>query len=177
MFGQEDQTLRIPSRKFFLIASSITLFLLAACAPGKPGSIVLGLGTTKDNCGTTICCTNCPLIEVVRVIDGDTFVGSGNQRVRLFRVDTPERGEKCFGEATDRLEELASDQVRVELGPRGQDTYGRNLFYVYTEDGRSIDELLVREGLAEAWRRDGQWRDLLVEAEHEAQGQDMGRLW
>ena len=27
--------------------------------------------------------------------DGDTFVTSGNQSVRLFGVDTPERGEKC----------------------------------------------------------------------------------
>ncbi len=96
------------------------------------------------------------------MIDGDTFTISENQSVRMFGVDTPERGEKCYREATARLRELAGDEVRVELGPRSQDRYGRLLYYVYTQDGDSIDEILVGEGLGEAWRRDGQHRELLV---------------
>ena len=100
---------------------------------------------------------------MLRVIDGDTFTNAGNQSVRLFGVDTPERGEKCYREATARLRELADGEVRVELGPRSQDRYGRLLYYVYTQDGDSIDEILVSEGLGEAWERDGQYRDLLVE--------------
>ena len=51
---------------------------------------------------------------------------------------------------------------RVELSPRSQDRYGRLLYYVYTQDGDSIDEKLIREDLGEAWTRDGQHRDLLV---------------
>ena len=47
-------------------------------------------------------------------------------------------------------------------GPRSQDRYGRLLYYVYTQAGDSIDEMLVSEGLAKAWTRDGQHRDLLV---------------
>ncbi len=47
--------------------------------------------------------------------------------------DTPERGEPCFEEATDRLRELAGDQVRIEFAPRSEDRYGRALFYVYTD--------------------------------------------
>ncbi len=82
--------------------------------------------------------------------------------MRLFGVDTPERSEKCYREATDRLRVLAGVEVRVELGPRSQDRYGRLLYYVYTQDGDSIDEKLVSEGLAKAWTRDGQHRDLLV---------------
>ena len=39
------------------------------------------------------------------------------RRVRLFGVDTPEQGERCYSEATERLKELAGDTVRVELGP------------------------------------------------------------
>ena len=58
--------------------------------------------------------------------------------------------------------ELARGEVRVELGPRGKDRYGRLLYYVYTQDGHSLDELLVSEGLGEAWTRDGPHRDLLV---------------
>ncbi len=100
--------------------------LLVACAtveaPGKateqPETIILGIGTTDGSCSTTLCCSNCPAIPVLRVIDGDTFVTSGSQSVRLFGVDTPERGEKCYREATARLRELAGGEVRVELGPR-----------------------------------------------------------
>ncbi len=147
--------------------------LLAACsvveAPGRateqPQTITLGIGTTDGSCGTTLCCSNCPAIPVLRVIDGDTFATTGNQSVRLFGVDTPERSERCYEEATARLRELAGDEVRVELGPRSRDRYGRLLYYVYTQDGDSIDEILVSEGLAKAWTRDGQHRDLLVGSE------------
>ena len=109
--------------------------LLVACAtveaPGRPTeqpeAITLGMGTTDGSCGTTLCCSNCPAIPVLRVIDGDTFVTSGSQSVRLFGVDTPERGEKCYREATARLRELAGGEVRVELGPRSRDRYERLL--------------------------------------------------
>ena len=78
--------------------------LLVACAtveaPEQPEAIVLGIGTTDGSCGTTLCCSNCPTIPVLRVIDGDTFTTTGDQSVRLFGVDTPERGEKCYKEAT-----------------------------------------------------------------------------
>jgi endonuclease YncB( thermonuclease family) len=83
-------------------------------------------------------------------------------------VDTPERGEPCYDEATDRLRELAGDSVRVEFGPRQGDQYGRILYYVYTMEGESIDEMLVREGLAQAWTRDGQHRVALVAAQEGA---------
>ena len=56
-------------------------------------------------------------------------------RVRLYGVDAPECGDQCFHEATDRLNELAEDDVRVELGPREMDAFGRVLAYVYTEAG------------------------------------------
>ena len=89
----------------------------------QPEAIILGIGTTDGSCGTTLCCSNCPTIPVLRVIDGDTFATSGNENVRLFGVDTPERGEKCYMEATVRLRELAGGEVRVELGPRSIDRY------------------------------------------------------
>jgi endonuclease YncB( thermonuclease family) len=67
--------------------------------------------------GTTLSCPDCPLVEVNRVIDGDTF-DSAWGRVRLFGVEAPERGDRCFAEATDRLRQLAGELVRVEHGPR-----------------------------------------------------------
>ena len=86
------------------------------------------------------------------MIDGDTFY-SPTSRVRLFGVDTPERGEKCYGEATKGLKELAGQAVRLEAGPRSQDQFGRSLWYVYAEAGDSIDETLITEGLGQAWTR------------------------
>lgn len=127
--------------------------------------------------GTTeLRCQACPTLEVSRVIDGDTF-DSPVGRVRLFGVDTPERGQRCFNEATERLSQLAGTTVRVETGPRDTDRYGRLLYYVYTADGASIDAALVREGLARAWTRDGRHRDTLVQMEREAQGSGVGCLW
>ena len=71
------------------------------------------------------------------------------------RCDTPERGQRCAAEATERMRELAGDTVRLGDGPRLTDTYDRTLAYVYTVDGISIDAAPIREGLGTAWMRDG----------------------
>ena len=55
-----------------------------------------------------------------------------DSRIRLFGVDTPELGEPCFAEATERFKDLAGEIVRVEFGSRQEDRYGRILYYVYT---------------------------------------------
>ena len=125
---------------------------------------------------TGLTCPDCSTLLVSRVIDGDTFESpAGN--VRLFGVDTPERGERCYRQATGGLRQLAGDMVRVQSGPRARDPGGRLLYYVYTMRGNSIDEILVREGLARAWTRDGQHRDALVRLERSAQRSGSGCLW
>ena len=125
---------------------------------------------------TNLRCPDCETIPVTRIIDGDTFV-SGETRIRLYGMDTPEIGEKCADEATERLKKLAGDAVRVERGPRLTDVYGRSLAYVYTESGLSIDELLVKEGLAVAWTRDGRHMDYLMDLERETKSEGIGCLW
>ena len=110
------------------------------------------------------------------MIDGDTL-DSPSGRVRLFGVDTPERGEPCATKATNRLSELAGGSVRLEDGPRLTDRFSRRLAYVYTEDGFSIDEILVREGLGIAWTEDGQHRDFLVGLERTTRRAETGCLW
>ncbi len=120
------------------------------------------------------------MVEVVMVIDGDTLgvlISNVTHRVRLFGVDTPERGEPCYYEATERLRQLAGDVVRVETGPRAADNYGRLLFYLYTTSGESIDAMLISEGLATAWTRDGQYRDLLASLERDSKMQVIGCFW
>ena len=127
-------------------------------------------------CETDLCCRHCDTLVVLQTIDGDTF-DTKLGRVRLYGADTPEAGEPCFRQATKRLVELARTTVRVESGPRTHDPYGRLLFYVYTEDGDSIDETLVGEGLALAWKQDGQHVDRLVGQEMDARRQGTGCLW
>ena len=118
--------------------------------------------------------------QVARIVDGDTLdvlIDGVKHRVRLFGVDTPERGEPCYKEATERTRQLSGDVVRIEAGPRKEDRYGRLLFYLYTEAGESIDTKLIQEGLGTAWTRDGQHRNGLIETETEARRNRSGCLW
>ena len=119
-------------------------------------------------------------VTVDRIIDGDTLdvlSALTGFRVRLFGIDAPEAGAPCAEEATQRLEVLADGSVRLLPDERLEDGNGRQLRYVFTADGRSIDAMLVAEGLAEAWRQDGHFRDDLVALEEAAQDARTGCLW
>lgn len=148
-------------------------------------SLTVGLAScagpqTIEEYQTKLRCSDCPIIQVIRVIDGDTFVsiiGGVRGRVRLFGVDTPERGMTCFSEASMGFRQLAGREVRVEPGPRGLDPGGRRLFYVYTVDGNSIDEIMIRAGLARAWTKDGQHRRGLTDWETTSRQSGEGCLW
>jgi len=172
----------LPPQINLLTVFGICLFTTACLATPTPAATpfpfaieIASPEPTIDifRCSTTICCRDCMAISVDLVIDGDTFQ-SANARIRLFGVDTPERGERCFTDATERFRELAGETVRVEFGPRQEDRYGRILYYVCTKEGESIDEILVREGFAKAWTRDGQHLDALVAAEEVARRDGRG---
>ena len=144
----------------FLIA-----FILVACSPNN-----------EPVYESRLKCPDCPFLKVSSIIDGDTF-DSERGRVRLFGVDTPERGQRCYQAATHRFRELAGDVVRFQFGPRLLDRSGRLLYYVYTSAGDSIDEALIREGFGRAWRQDGQHREYLYQEEAIANANDTGCLW
>lgn len=129
--------------------------------------------------------------DVVAVIDGDTLDldvpdgSSATTRVRLWGINTPERGrqgrpaETGAEAATERTQELALGQrVTLRLEPhrlRGQ--YGRLLAYVVLADGTILNERLLSEGLA---RADDRWphREVDRYAQLQRQAQREGRgLW
>ena len=118
---------------------------------------------------------------VERVIDGDTLVvtlAGRSQTVRLYGLQAPERDERCFAEATARLTDLSppGSVLLLHPGPRNDD--GRRLLrYGFLTDGLSPSAVLVSEGLAEAWHRDGQLRDQIVRLEGEAREAGRGCLW
>ena len=118
----------------------------------------------------------CPAVNVQGIVDGDTL-DSSRGRIRIYGIDTPERGQNCYSESTNRLKELAGRSVLIEAGDRATDPYGRSLFYLYTSNGDSIDEILIREGLARAWTGDGQYLQQLIEIESAARQSGEGCMW
>ena len=159
------------------IATTVFALLLAvACYSGNTSAT-----SSKPTIGpevpqTVINCMDCPLVDVNRVIDGDT-IDTRVGRVRFYGVDTPERGDTCFSEATAATERLAGGQVRLEDGPRFTDSFDRRLAYVYDASGNSIDVQLVAGGYARAWTQDGQHRDVLIGLEQTARDGRAGCLW
>ena len=120
-------------------------------------------------------CYNFRVIEINRVIDGDTIdvtIDLGfdlykKERVRVAGVDTPEKRtrdeeEKALGyDATNWLKEKlegaisGEDEliVRTEL-VGGVGKYGRLLGWLYIGDAEiSLNEQMIAEGLA--WEYDG----------------------
>ena len=98
---------------------------------------------------------------VVRWVDGDTvdldvdlgFHVRGMLRFRLTGINTPERGNPGWAEATARARELAPEGRHVlALTRKEGDKYGRWLAHIILEDGRTVNEVLLIEGLAVAYQ-------------------------
>jgi micrococcal nuclease len=88
---------------------------------------------------------------LARVIDGDTIECSSRTRVRFLLIDAPERDQGQFGAIATRGLRFLMDpgaRLRLELDVQEHDRYGRLLAYVYLPDGRMVNELMVRDGLA-----------------------------
>lgn len=122
---------------------------------------------------------------VERVVDGDTFVLSGGERVRLIGIDTPETVKpgtepEPFGpEASQFAKELLEGKrVRLEWDAERRDRYDRLLAYVYLEDGTFVNQLLVEEGYARTLTvpPNTRYAGQLARAEAEARQERKG-LW
>lgn len=122
-----------------------------------------------------------PTVRVTRVVDGDTVdVCCPQARVRLLGIDTPERGEWLFQEATAMTARLTSGQaVRMERCEEEEDQYGRLLRHLFVGE-RHVNRELVAAGLARAYifslRLNPCYAGDLLAAEGAAQRQRIG-LW
>jgi micrococcal nuclease len=97
------------------------------------------------------------LVEVVKVVDGDTIIVkiSGEKKsVRLIGINAPEINE-CFGkEATEKIKELIGNKkikLEADSSQDDKDKYYRLLRYVYLEDGTLVNKKLIEEGVAEEY--------------------------
>lgn len=71
-------------------------------------------------------------LTAARVIDGDTIVTSAGDTIRLAGIDTPERGQCGYSEATANLRRtLAGNALTLtKAGLTDRDKYGRLIRYV-----------------------------------------------
>ena len=119
------------------------------------------------------------LVEVVFVVDGDTVWIEGDEKVRLICIDTPEKEDEGFQEATNYLEDLLlNKEVRLEKDVSERDRYNRLLRYVYLEDGTFVNELIVRKGYGKAYpySPDTSKCPEIQEAEEKAKEEKLG-IW
>ena len=83
---------------------------------------------------------------VTRIIDGDTIevdIAGVLYRVRYLGIDTPERNQPGYDEATLANKDLVSDRtVELENDISETDRYGRLLRYVWV-NGDMVNALLV----------------------------------
>lgn len=128
-----------------------------------------------------------PECNVTGVIDGDTLIANylasvpTTESVRLLNVDTPEKGEPGYEEATEALSKLVEGkQVRLEFETPGKlerDRYGRILAYVLA-DGVNVNVELVRQGWSPFYTKygEGRYADEFRAAEQEARAAGRG-MW
>lgn len=110
---------------------------------------------------------------IVRVVDGDTVELDGKEKVRLIGIDTPEKFESAkLDKDSERsgkdkktiqaLGEKASEyaktlcegkKVWLEYDQTRTDKYGRTLAYLHLEDGKVVNEEILKAGFANAYTK------------------------
>lgn len=84
---------------------------------------------------------------VTVIIDGDTMELMGGDRLRLLSIDTPEKDEPFYVEATEFVRSLALGKIaRIEFADTRRDRYGRLLGYLYI-DSVFVNEAILENGL------------------------------
>lgn len=119
---------------------------IAACAPagGDPNDSDAGDSESDgERCGPSSA-------VVVDVIDGDTIVLAGGEKVRYLLVDTPEitNGKnECYGQEARAFnaEYVLGQTVELTYDVECTDAYGRLLAFVEAPDGE-INTLLIARG-------------------------------
>jgi endonuclease YncB( thermonuclease family) len=82
-----------------------------------------------------------------RIIDRKEYTG----RFRLAMVDTPERGEPGYEDATRAANRWAPVGESFPVTTYSEDSFGRWICDIMVEDSTTISELLLVSGNAEVW--------------------------
>ncbi|MBS3819612.1 thermonuclease family protein [bacterium] len=126
--------------------------------------------------------------EVRAVYDGDTIkvrFESGEERiVRLIGVNTPEMEASSSQKKWEALVSkrfafyyLYPQTVDLSYDQDKEDTYGRLLAYIWTEDQGLFNEFMVKKGFARAYLKfPFRYQESFYQAQKEAQREERG-LW
>ena len=91
---------------------------------------------------------NLDAATVARVVDGDTIELTDGRRVRYIGINTPERGQPYYTEASEANRQLVDGrQVQLEFDQDTFDQYGRTLAYIWV-DGVMANREIVARGYA-----------------------------
>jgi micrococcal nuclease len=88
--------------------------------------------------------------QCYHVVDGDTIDVEGVGRVRLVGVNTPERGQPGYQNATDFVKSMCLGKtVFLDIDDaKNKDKYGRTLAVVHV-NGMNLNQELLKRGYAE----------------------------
>ena len=122
-------------------------------------------------------------VIIIHVTEGDTlrvrFNTGQPEIVRLFDLDTPETVNlvECFGVEASKFTKSFDGQA-VWIESEGRDEYERLLAYIWIEDGRLLNEELVKLGYAHYndYGNPGKYATRVREAAKQAQESGIG-LW
>lgn len=113
-------------------------------------------------------------VVVLRAVDGDTILVSGNEKVRMLGVNTPEKGE--FGAEADFNFTKQLENQTIILESVEKDKYGRTLGYIYYKN-ELFNELLLKKGFAHFYAySEDKYTKQLKQAEQQARENDLG-IW
>ncbi len=117
-------------------------------------------------------------VTVVHVVDGDTVRLSDGRTVRYIGLNTPERGQPFYQEATEANRRLVEGkEAWLVLDVQTTDPFGRTLAYLWVGE-QFVNLELLRRGYANAYTAppNVRYSDLLIAAEAEARKAGIG-LW
>ncbi len=117
-------------------------------------------------------------VFVKRVIDGDTFEADSGNEVRILGINTPEKKQYLYANATAFLKNLIEGKnVTLERDKTKADKYGRQLRYVFL-GGTLVEEEILKKGLANSFiiPPNEKYSKRLLEAERHAKENRLG-LW
>ncbi len=102
-------------------------------------------------CFYTTCLLYAQCGKVISVKDGDTFEillsENQKQKVRIAYVDAPEHQQEFGDKSRQYLTKLVQNQ-KVCLDVKYIDPYKRSVAIVKLSDGRNVNELLIKNGMA-----------------------------
>lgn len=94
-------------------------------------------------------------VRVAQVLDGDTLRLATGRKLRLIGVNAPELGgdkapEPLAEEARRFVQRFVAETgvLHLQYGVEKEDRYGRLLAHVFDGSGKSLEQGLVKEGLA-----------------------------